>query len=150
MMKYIQGDLFTAPRGEVLIHSCNTLGHWGAGVALQFKNKYPEAYALYHKTCAGYGRSLLGKAQLTGCNGHIIGSLFVSKGYGWAKDPKDLILEHTRWALADLAHQILPLRTRVHMPKINSGLFDVPWEETERLVKLYLEPATVGVLVYEL
>jgi ADP-ribose 1''-phosphate phosphatase len=149
-MKYVKGSLFTAPMGEVLIHSCNTYGKWGAGIAVQFRQRYPEAHDLYVKTCMQESSKLLGKTQLTGCNGHIIGSLFVSKGYGWYKDPEEEIFNHTRWALADLAQQILPLRTRVHMPKINSGLFKVPWEKTEELVRLYLEPATAGVVVYEL
>jgi ADP-ribose 1''-phosphate phosphatase len=149
MILYVEGDLFKAPYGEILVHSCNTMGRWGAGVAVEFKNRYPEAFQLYQKTCAGYGKLLLGKAQITSCNGHMIGNLFVSKGYGWAKDSEEEILKHTAWALKDLAHQIHPFKTKVHMPMINSGHFKVPWHKTESLILEHLCPAA-GVIVYKL
>lgn len=149
-MLYVKGDLFKAPYGEVLLHSCNTMARWGAGIAVEFRKRYPEAHILYQQTCASKGSSLLGTSQLTSCNGHLIANLFVSKGYGWAKDSREEILFNTASALKDLAHRILPLRTKVHMPKINSGHFDVPWDRTEKLILEHLCHATAGVIVYEL
>lgn len=149
-MKYVKGDLFTAPYGDVLVHSCNCMARWGAGIAVEFRKRFPEAHQTYQMTCASKGSSLLGTAQLIGCNGHMIANLFVSNGYGWAKDGRASILHHTEKALIHLAHQIRPMRTRVHMPKINAGHFAVPWDQTEALIKLHLEPSTMGVVVYEL
>jgi len=38
----VVGNLLTAPHGAILVHACNTLGSWGAGIALAFRGKYPE------------------------------------------------------------------------------------------------------------
>lgn len=149
-MKYVKGNLFSAPYGEVLCHSCNTLGKWGAGIAVGFKNKYPEAFQLYVEKCMIGSQNILGTSQVVAVNGHVIANLFVSVGYGWAKDPQDDILISTQNALIHLADQIRPMRLKVNMPKINSGLFAVPWEKTEDLIKMYLEPSTAGIVVWEL
>lgn len=149
-MKYVKGNLFSAPYGEILLHSCNTLGKWGAGVALEFKKKYPEAHKLYVEKCMIRPSNILGTSQINAINGHIIANLFVSVGYGWAKDSEDQILTNTQSALVHLANQIRPMQLKVNMPKINSGLFKVPWHKTETLIKLYLEPSTAGIVVWEL
>ncbi|KUL86413.1 hypothetical protein ZTR_08153 [Talaromyces verruculosus] len=47
----IEGDLFDAPDGAVLIHACNCLGSWGGGIAKVFQNKYPAAYKIYNAHC---------------------------------------------------------------------------------------------------
>lgn len=46
------GDLFTAPQDTVLVHSCNCEGHWGAGIAKAFKDRYPSAFNKYHDHCS--------------------------------------------------------------------------------------------------
>jgi ADP-ribose 1''-phosphate phosphatase len=45
------GDMFSAPPNTLLIHACNTQGHWGAGIALTFKTYYPAAYAAHRAFC---------------------------------------------------------------------------------------------------
>ena len=45
MINYINGDLLDFPKGiNRIAHSCNTQGIMGAGIALQIKNRYPNAY----------------------------------------------------------------------------------------------------------
>ncbi|KAJ5458662.1 hypothetical protein N7475_010050 [Penicillium sp. IBT 31633x] len=48
------GDLFDAPNGAALIHACNCQGAWGAGIAREFRNRYPAAYEIYRKHCLQY------------------------------------------------------------------------------------------------
>ncbi|KAI0409733.1 hypothetical protein F4802DRAFT_545290 [Xylaria palmicola] len=47
------GDIFAAPDHTVLTHACNTQGKWGAGIAVAFKNAYPNAFETYRKHCLG-------------------------------------------------------------------------------------------------
>ncbi|KAL9593345.1 MAG: hypothetical protein Q9179_005937 [Wetmoreana sp. 5 TL-2023] len=68
------GNIFDSPPNSVLIHACNTKGHWGAGVALAFKKYSPSAYHRQKRHCTGPARpnqnttkhreSLLGKCLL--------------------------------------------------------------------------------------
>ncbi|KAL4909935.1 hypothetical protein BDW74DRAFT_173414 [Aspergillus multicolor] len=49
-----KGDLFDAPDGAALIHACNCIGSWGAGIARAFRTKYPAAYRIYEAHCRAY------------------------------------------------------------------------------------------------
>ena len=46
MIKFIKGDLFSS-NCQALVNTVNCLGVMGKGIALQFKNKYPEMYKEY-------------------------------------------------------------------------------------------------------
>ncbi|KAL4752461.1 hypothetical protein BDW72DRAFT_202315 [Aspergillus terricola var. indicus] len=50
----VEGDLFDAPDGTALIHACNCLGSWGAGIAGVFRKKYSAAYEVYESHCRKY------------------------------------------------------------------------------------------------
>ncbi|KAL5049624.1 hypothetical protein BDW71DRAFT_175133 [Aspergillus fruticulosus] len=50
----VEGDLFDAPDGAALIHACNCIGSWGAGIARVFSKKYPAAYEIYKDYCRMY------------------------------------------------------------------------------------------------
>lgn len=106
-LKYIQGDLFSAPHNAILVHACNTRGSWGAGIALAFKNQYPAQYETYQTHCKLYGPSLIGSCLLLpGTSGaHSIACLFTSRAYGKHKDSPQDILIATRAALGDLLDQ---------------------------------------------
>ncbi|GAD91648.1 phosphatase, putative [Paecilomyces variotii No. 5] len=54
MLTEIEGDLFDAPDGAVLIHSCNCMGNWGKGIARGFKEKYPAAFEIYRVHCKNH------------------------------------------------------------------------------------------------
>jgi len=42
----------TSPsRTTIIIHACNTQGVWGAGVALEMKRRFPQAYGAYRAFC---------------------------------------------------------------------------------------------------
>lgn len=49
-MKFIDGDLLDQPRG-VLCHQVNLRGVMGAGIALQIRKKWPNAYDDYIRHC---------------------------------------------------------------------------------------------------
>jgi ADP-ribose 1''-phosphate phosphatase len=140
-LEYHTGDLFDAPPHSVLIHSCNTQGKWGAGIARSFKEQYPEAFEAYRRHC----RSAAGNPDTGTClllppmvtdpqrqHNHWIACLFTSRGYGRRKDPPDVIMQNTAEAMAQLLSLIddkAEVRT-LRMCKINSGRFGVPWEKT--------------------
>jgi len=46
------GDLFAQPDLTALAHGCNCAGAMGAGIAVQFKKRWPAMYAEYKRRCA--------------------------------------------------------------------------------------------------
>ena len=146
-LTYHTGDMFAnAPKGCVLIHACNTQGHWGAGIAKAFKQKYPNAYNDHHNFCAKeHTKSkpvATGTAQLLAPRDSDqqcwIGCVFTSAKYGKGKDKPDQIIKNTAKSmpmLLELISQVDAEVTCIRMCKINSGKFGVPWEKTEEVLK---------------
>ena len=50
MIRYTQGNLLDA-EADALINTVNTVGVMGKGIALQFKEAFPENYAAYADAC---------------------------------------------------------------------------------------------------
>ncbi|KAI4763629.1 hypothetical protein E4T52_00246 [Aureobasidium sp. EXF-3400] len=140
-----KGDLFDAPANTLLIHACNCVGSWNAGIALAFQKKYPAQYAIYQAHCKSRTpNSLLSTCLIippqpnSGGPQHWIGCLFTSRKYGRGKDSKDDILDSTDSALQGMLEQLEDLKKKpkyVRMCKINSGSFKVPWSETKKLIE---------------
>jgi ADP-ribose 1''-phosphate phosphatase len=126
---YKKGNLFNAPSNAFLLHACNCLGSFGAGVALSFKNLYPRLYDQYHNECKKYfgnKRSpLVGTSfiALDDIKKRKMICLFTSQGYGKFCDSPNVILSATESALIHLSNNRLingePIE--IHSPKINAG-----------------------------
>jgi O-acetyl-ADP-ribose deacetylase (regulator of RNase III) len=50
MITYTQGNLLDAP-AEALVNTVNTVGVMGRGVALMFKEAFPENFRAYEAAC---------------------------------------------------------------------------------------------------
>lgn len=146
-LTYHVGDVFQdAPENCLLVHACNTQGHWGAGIAKAFKQKYPKAYTAHNKFCAKEHSKTqpvpTGSAQLLAPvdsdSHHWIGCLFTSAKYGKAKDKLDTIVKNTTASMKMLLELVMMADSeisKIRMCKINSGKFGVPWEKTEEALK---------------
>ena len=99
---YVEGDLFTAPDHSILVHACNTLGSWGSGIALTFRQNYPAQFAQYQAHCLSHCQTLVVTCFLIPGDKHDIACLFTSRAYGKYKDKPAEILAATRKALKDL------------------------------------------------
>lgn len=148
MIEYRKGSLFDAPAGAILTHACNAKGEWGSGIAWEFRNKFPNEYAIYHDACAAEKnpRDTVGKCIMAG----RVACLVTSLGYGKEVDGELSILQATETSFYDLLRSVDP-DVEIHMPRINSGLFRVPWHRTEEALKgvLRLYPGR-KVIVWEL
>ncbi|KAK4453714.1 hypothetical protein QBC34DRAFT_394832 [Podospora aff. communis PSN243] len=141
------GDIFDAPRRSILIHACNAVGSWGGGIALAFRERYPDAYRIYNAHCKrSLPQRLVGTALLIAPRDgtrreHYVGCLFTSKRYGRNKDSPHDILRATEPAMKDLIEQILAEMAsgeevgEVRICHINSGLFAVPWMRSKSLIE---------------
>lgn len=141
----IKGDLFSAPEGSIICHACNCQGVWGSGIAKQFAKRYPEAYKVYQKICESPAALLRGQCALIETERYEIGCLFTSAGYGSKVDAEREILTNTWYAINDLLLKNIHDKP-IYMCKINSGLFGVPWELTEKVLQTFEEQ---DFIVYE-
>lgn len=145
----VSGDIFDAPKNTLLIHACNCKGHWGAGIAKAFYDRYPNAYEVYADYCDEHEYSLVGKAQLIqptdGEEKHFVGCLYTSRSMGRKKDSPTRILGATKPAMEDLLRQVSQWNAKaengknkvgeLRMCQINSGLFAVPWAKSRAVLE---------------
>ena len=59
MIAYKKGDII-AEDAEALVNTVNCVGIMGRGIALQFKNAFPENFKAYQAACRGARCSLGG------------------------------------------------------------------------------------------
>ncbi|KAF7289514.1 S5A-REDUCTASE domain-containing protein [Mycena chlorophos] len=132
---HLIGDLFSAPANSILVQACNTRGSWGAGIAVAFKEKFPDAFEEYKAACKKDGAALLGSCLLIRGAEYDVACLFTSKDYGRRVDPPDQIIASTRSAVADLvAQNTTDSPKQLFGCRFNSGKFGVEWARTEAIL----------------
>lgn len=131
------GNLFDSTDLDAFAHGTNTLGVMGAGIAVEFKRRYPEMYRLYNK---------LGSQ----------GSLEVGFVMPWYAQPPAVfnlmtqghegrtILPATLEAIRDsvevmFTHAENTRIKRIGMPKIGAGLGGLDWNDVEKVLLECLE-----------
>lgn len=136
---YLKQDLFAAPKGSLLAHACNCKGVWGSGVAVGFKEHCPEAYKQYNQYCTEGSEfdDILGSCLLieNPKDDFRVGCLMTSDNYGFLRDTNEEILKATETAFRALLLKCSRKGIKeIWIPKINSGLFAVPWESTYEVI----------------
>lgn len=147
-IKYVNGSLFDAPKDTLLVHACNAKGVWGSGIAAQFKKRFPKEFEEYNKYCKRFESiSIIGDSFTY----NDVGCLITSSGYADGLDSKAEILVHTTLALDDLCSDIeLRDNNKVASNMFNSGLFKVPWADTEPILSVFVKKYKLDWTVYEL
>lgn len=143
-----KGNMFENLDKEVIyLHSCNAQGHWGAGIATEFKKNFVEAYISHKKM-----RNETGDGYVLRSGDYRVACLITSKFYGQFKDPPKKILIQTYTALINMLRSIPDKDITIYSPKINSGYFATPWEATEKVIKLVCEKSDKNItwVIWEL
>jgi O-acetyl-ADP-ribose deacetylase (regulator of RNase III) len=148
MIKAVQGDIVRAD-AEALVNTVNCVGVMGRGIALQFKNAFPENYAVYRATCE--------RGQLRP------GQMLVHDRGPWAR-PRYIINFPTKrhWRGksriedidAGLRALVAAVRERqinsVAIPPLGAGLGGLDWRVVRPRIEATFEPMKdVHVLLYE-
>lgn len=131
---YNTGNLFS-DKTSLLAHACNCKGQWGPIIAAQFKRLFIEAYLKYKNHCSEFG--VEGTIGCFAIFDRVV-CLFTSRGFSKEKDSEEEILKNTYTSvntLLNFLNEINPDKTiAVASPKINAGMFGVPWEKTEKIL----------------
>lgn len=136
MIEYKTGDLLQTD-AEVLVNTVNCVGIMGRGVALQFKNTFPENFKAYAAACA--------REEVRP------GRMFVFET-GWLANPKYIInfptkrhwrgksrIEDIESGLKDLVKVIRDRHiTSIAIPPLGSGLGGLDWSQVRPRIEAAL------------
>ena len=148
MIRKVRGDLLDADV-QALVNTVNTVGVMGRGVALQFKQAFPESFKAYKKACEE-GKVRLGEVFVFDLGGlqnprYIIN--FPTKKHWRGKSR----YEHIEQGLEALVAEIQRLEIEsIALPPLGCGLGGLDWNQVYHLIEVALQPLmNVEVLVYE-
>jgi len=147
MIRYTQGNLL-ASKAQALVNTVNTVGVMGKGIALQFKEAYPENFRLYKKACDA-GELRPGKLLITherNAFGEKVIINFPTKTKWWLKSSY-LYIEDGLKALAE-AIQRHGMQS-VAIPPLGCGNGGLQWEKVRALIEQYLSDSPAEIIVYE-
>lgn len=147
MIDYEQGNLLDA-QCEALVNAVNTVGIMGKGIALQFKQRFPENFRLYAKACS-VGQVCTGQMFVTE-TGDVLGPRWIvnfpTKQH-WREPSR---LEWIRDGLQDLRRFIIEYRvTSVALPALGAGLGGLSWPAVRELIEQPLGSLEAEILVFE-
>jgi len=148
MIEPTQGNMLEAD-AEALVNTVNCVGVMGKGIALQFKQAFPENFAHYAKTCKA-GQMQPGRVLVFETGGmlnpkYIIN--FPTKRH-WKGKSK---MEDIESGLVDLIAQVRRLDIRsIAVPPLGAGLGGLSWQEVrKRIESAFTELPDVRVLLFE-
>ncbi len=142
MIEYIDGDLFDSP-AQTIVNTVNTVGVMGKGLALAFKERYPEMFNSYRKMCEKH-KLQIGKLMLYPAPDHLI-LLFPTKE-NWRNPSK---IEYIEKGLVKFVgnyaeHNI----TSIAFPKLGCGNGELDWNDVKPVMEKYLKHLPIDVYIY--
>lgn len=148
MIQYKSGNILQEDV-EALVNTVNCVGVMGRGIALQFKNVFPENFKAYALACKHKevqpGRMFLFETgQLTNPR-YIIN--FPTKQH-WRDKSQLADIQSGLIALVAMIHEY-GIRS-IAIPPLGSGLGGLNWAEVKKYIETALHPLTdVSVIIYE-
>lgn len=147
MIKFTQGNLLEA-RAEALVNTVNTVGVMGKGIALMFKERFPDNFRKYSAACKA-GEVETGRVFVTEV-GELNGPRWVinfpTKQH-WRGDSR------MEWVVAGLQdlRKVLVDRSiaSVAIPPLGAGNGGLDWGDVRAQIESALSGLDVEVIVYE-
>jgi len=149
MIKFTTGNLLDA-EAEALVNTVNTVGVMGKGVALMFKEAFPENFRIYEAACKS-GEMQVGKMLVTEREDLLSGPRWIinfpTKKH-WRNPSK---MEWVTEGLEDLKRAIAIRGIKsVALPPLGSGNGGLDWQQVRSRMEASLQSMpNVDFLVYE-
>ncbi len=148
MIRFAEGNLLTA-RTEVLVNTVNTVGVMGKGIALMFKDAFPDNFRAYAMACKA-GEVRTGRMFVTERRDLVDGPRWIvnfptkqhwrnPSRIGWIRD-----------GLADLRQFMVDKSVQsIALPPLGSGNGGLDWDEVRPIIEAALSDLDAEVIVYE-
>lgn len=142
MIQYVEGNIFDSP-AQVIVNTVNTVGVMGKGLALSFKQRYPDMFERYKKACEK--RQLaIGKLMLFYEPDHWL-LLFPTKE-NWRNPSK---LEYIEKGLLKFVDTYADKNiVSIAFPRLGCGNGELDWNDVRPLMEKYLKPLPIDVYIY--
>jgi len=142
LIRYMKGDIFDS-QAQVIVNPVNCQGIMGKGLALAFKQKYPDMFAVYVHECQT-GKLQIGRPTLYQKSTPWILN-FPTKN-DWRNPSK---LEYLEEGLAFLVkHYKQAGITSIAFPKLGAQNGKLCWNEVGPLMATYLYQCDIDVSIY--
>lgn len=138
----VKGNLFTS-KAQTLVNTVNTVGIMGAGLALEFRLRYPEMFEKYVELCKKNQISI-GKLWLFKATDRWI--LNFPTKMDWKDDSKIEYLEDGLQKFVDTYKE--KGITSVAFPVLGSNHGNIPEEESIEIMRRYLSKCKIPVEIY--
>jgi O-acetyl-ADP-ribose deacetylase (regulator of RNase III) len=147
MIEFTTGNILTADT-EALVNTVNCVGVMGRGIALQFKNKFPNNFKAYEAACKKHevmpGCMFVYNTDELTFPRYIIN--FPTKRHWKGKSR----IEDIESGLEDLARVISERKIQsVALPPLGSGLGGLDWQEVRTQIESALHNCNAHILVYD-
>ncbi|RDH42138.1 type II toxin-antitoxin system antitoxin DNA ADP-ribosyl glycohydrolase DarG [Zooshikella ganghwensis] len=147
MIHYTQGNLLDADV-EALVNTVNTVGVMGKGIALMFKERFPENMQAYAKACK-LGEVVVGRMFITQTN-ELMGPKWIvnfpTKQHWRAKSQMSWIES----GLMDLRQFIVESQVQsIAIPPLGAGNGGLDWQQVKPKIEHVLGDLSADILIYE-
>lgn len=148
MIQFIEGNLFES-EAEALVNTVNTVGVMGKGIALQFKNAYPNNYKLYEKACK-VDEIQIGKMFVTEDSSLLSGRKIIINfptKTDWRKPSEYSYIES---GLKDLARIVQEKNIKsLAVPPLGAGHGGLNWHNVKNMIQEHLSGLDCDIQIYE-
>ena len=143
MLEFVTGDLFQS-KAQTLVNTVNCVGVMGKGVALAFKERYPEMYEDYREKCQ---RGKINPGELTLYKEYEPWVLNFPTKRHWKSQSRledidiglrKLATGYKEWGITSLA-----------MPALGCGHGGLDWNDVRALIEKYLGKTEIAIEIYE-
>ena len=148
-IQYVVGDLFRNEHSaQALAHGCNCKGSMGAGIAVGFREQYPEMFEEYRRRCKATPRELnpgdcfLWKAE----GGPWVFNLATQEDF-WRSRATYEAVERALRAMREQAD--VEGVTTIAIPRIGTGYGGLSWKKLRVIIEQIFEEWPGTLYVYE-
>lgn len=143
MLTYLAASIWQSP-AQTLVNTVNTVGAMGKGIALQFKNRYPEMYERYRALCCD-GKLTVGKLWVYRAEDRWVVNFPTKKHWRHPSKP-----EYVESGLAKFVEVYETFGiTSVSFPQLGTGHGGLDWDSVVRpLMERYLKPLPIPIYIH--
>lgn len=142
LLQYIEGDMFTSP-AQCIVNTVNIVGVMGKGIALTFKEKYPDMFLEYKKACSE-GILNIGNLMIWHANDYDL-LLFPTKEHWRGKSKLEYIERGLQKFLEIYEKEGI---TSIAFPKLGCGNGGLDWADVRPVMEKYLRGLPIDIYIY--